>query len=201
MAEDVIGLMDALHIDKAHLVGTSMGGAIAQLVTIHFSNRVLSLTCIGASTGNPALPQGDEQALMAMATPPPETSDFEILADYLVGIYSALGAVDDIEKLRERALNHVKYRGWNPESVNRQVAAVLIGDMCDRTELLAQIKIPVMVIHGDVDPLVTIDSGKELAASIPDAELRVIEGMGHDISLQFIDSIADAIGRIARCSP
>lgn len=197
MAKDVTGLMDALHIDKAHIVGASMGGAIAQLVAIHFPERVLSLISMASSSGNPALPKGDEKALIVMATPPPATSDSDTLAGYLVNIYKALGAVDDIEVLRERALNHIKNRAWDPQSVNRQVAAVVIGENCDRREQLAQIKIPTIVIHGDTDPLVTIESGKEVAATIPGAELCIIKGMGHDISLKFIDTIADSIVRIA----
>jgi pimeloyl-ACP methyl ester carboxylesterase len=197
MATDVTGLMDALAIEKAHIAGASMGGAIAQLVAIHFPGRVLSLTCMAASSGNPNLPQGDEKALKAMGTPPPTSLNPDTIANYLVTIYQALGAADDQEVLRQRALNHVKYRNWNPASVNRQVAAVIIGDQCDRREKLSKLKMPTLVIHGDADPLVTLDSGKEIAATIPGAELYVVPGMGHDVSLKFVGVIADKIAEVA----
>jgi len=196
MSEDVIGLMDALNIEKAHIVGASMGGAIAQLIAIHFPDRVLSLTSMSASSGNPDRPEGDEKALQAMSAPPPVTTDPDILAIYLVGTYKALGATDNDSVLKARALGHIA-RWWQPDAVNRQVAAVFIGDYCDRREELARISIPTMVIHGDTDPMIPLEAGKEVAATIPGAELFVISGMGHDISLEFVDKIVEYIAKIA----
>lgn len=196
MAEDVTGLMDALDVEKAHMVGTSMGGSIAQLLAIHFPNRVLTLTSIASSTGNPARPQGNPEVLKVMSTPPPNTSAPDSLANYLVNIYKVLGGVDDSTTLKNRALDHVKNRNWDPKSVNRQVAAVLIGDYCDRREQLSQLNIPTMVVHGDADPLVPLEVGKEVASSIPNAELCIIKGMGHDLSMEFVDNIEDCILRI-----
>lgn len=193
MSKDVTGLMDALRIDKAHIVGASMGGAIAQLIAIHFPQRVLTLTSMSASSGNPLRPQGDANALKTMATPPPQTTDVDSIVNYLIGVYKALGGIDSDEVLKERALNHVKNRNWKPESVNRQVAAVLIGDYCDRREQLKQISLPTLVIQGDRDPIVPLDAGKEVAVSIPNSKLCIVEGMGHDISLSFVDEIAKCI--------
>ena len=197
MAKDVVGLMDALAIKKAHIAGASMGGAIAQLIAIHFPDRVLTLVSMSASSGNPNLPPGTEKALTAMATPPPATKNADTLATYLVNVYKALGASDDDKVLKERALGHIK-RSWYPEGVNRQVAAVVIGDNCDRRESLAKIKIPTVVIHGDADPLVTLASGKEVAETIPEAELCVINGMGHDISLKSVDEIVACIVKVTK---
>lgn len=193
MSKDVTGLMDALRIDKAHIVGASMGGAIAQLIAIHFPQRVLTLTSMSASSGNPLRPQGDANALKTMATPPPQTTDVDSIVNYLVGVYKALGGIDSDEVLKERALNHLRNRNWKPESVNRQVAAVLIGDYCDRREQLKQISLPTLVIQGDRDPIVPLDAGKEVAVSIPNSKLCIVEGMGHDISLSFVDEIAKCI--------
>ena len=193
MSKDVTGLMDALRIDKAHIVGASMGGAIAQLIAIHFPQRVLTLTSMSASSGNPLRPQGDANALKTMATPPPQTTDVDSIVNYLVGVYKALGGIDSDEVLKERALNHVKNRNWKPESVNRQVAAVLIGDYCDRREQLKLISLPTLVIQGDRDPIVPLEAGKEVAVSIPNSKLCIVEGMGHDISLSFVDEIAKCI--------
>jgi len=194
MAQDVTGLMDALGIEKAHIVGTSMGGAIAQLMAIDYPLRLLTLTCISATTGNPDRPPGKEKALSAMAVPPPPISDTTALVKHLVTVYKALGGIDDNKTLEERALAHVR-RSWDQDGINRQVAAVLIGDYCDRRETLSQITIPTMIIHGDEDPLVPIESGRELANSIPNAQFCTIQGLGHDISLKFVPEIVNCILR------
>lgn len=192
MARDVTGLMDALKIRKAHIAGASMGGAIAQLVAIHFPERVLSLISISASSGNPSLPMGDEEALRAMGTPPPPTNNADTLAAYLVNIYKALGSTDDDATLQKRARAHIN-RSWYPEGIERQVAAVLIGDNCDRRKQLAELKVPTLVVHGDADPLVKPEAGKEVASAIPEATLVMIPGMGHDPSMKFVDPLTDAI--------
>jgi pimeloyl-ACP methyl ester carboxylesterase len=194
MAKDVIGLMDALKIKRANIAGVSMGGAIAQLVTVNFPDRVLTLTSAAASSGNPNLPAGSETALKVMSTPPPVTTNADTLASYLIGVYKALGSTDDDNTLRARAMLHIT-RCWNPLAVNRQVAAIWVGDNCDRRELLAKIKVPVMVIHGDGDPIVPIEAGREVAAAIPGAEFIVIKGMGHDLSMEFVDQLVKAIMR------
>lgn len=196
MAKDVVGLMDALHIKKAHIAGASMGGAIAQLMAINFPDRLITLTSISATTGNPGRPAGTPEALQAMGTPPPQTQDKDSLAAYLVHVYKALGSTDDDNTLRERAMNHIDY-SWYPEGVNRQVAAVLIGDYCDRRADLANIKIPTLVIQGDLDPIVPLEAGREVANTIPGAEFVVIRGMGHDGSLKFTEQIVDAIAKHA----
>ncbi len=196
MAKDVTGLMDALKIDRAHIAGTSMGGAIAQLTAIYFPERVLTLTCMAATDGNPGRPAGNEKTLQAMGTPPPTTNNPDSLVNYLISMYKTLGSTDDEMILKKRALEHIN-RSWYPEGTNRQAAAVLIGDYCDRRPELAKINIPVMVIQGDADPVVPPEASKELAASIPGAELCMIKGMGHDISMKFVTILADDIARNA----
>lgn len=151
---------------------------------------------MSASSGNPDRPEGNEQALQAMTAPPPHTSDPDTLANYLVNTYKALGATDNDKVLTTRALSHME-RSWQPEAVNRQVAAVFIGDYCDRREDLSRLNIPTMVIHGDADPMVPLEAGKEVAATIPGAGLCIIHGLGHDISLEFVDEMVDCILKIA----
>ena len=192
MAEDATGLLEALNIEKAHIVGQAMGGAIAQLLTINHPEKVLTLTCIMASSGNPDLPEGDEKALKTMSTPPPNTKDPDTLANYLVNIYKALGSLDNESFLKKRALIHIN-RSWYPEGTTRQVAAALIGDNCDRRAALARIQVPTMVIHGDIDPLVKLVCGEEVAAVVPNAELCVVKGMGHALSEKFIQTVTDCI--------
>jgi pimeloyl-ACP methyl ester carboxylesterase len=196
MAKDVIGLMDALKIKKANIVGASMGGAIAQMVTIHYPDRVRTLTTISASSGDPNLPGPDPNALKAMSTPAPATTNKDSLANYLVKVYQALGSTDNEPTLRKKALEQVT-RSWYPEGGARQVAAILIGDNCDRRGDLAKIKVPTMIIHGDSDPLVRLEAAKEINTAIPHSELHIIKGMGHDFSLQFVDPIANLIAKNA----
>jgi pimeloyl-ACP methyl ester carboxylesterase len=192
MTDDVIGLMDALKIQKAHIAGASMGGAIAQLLAIHYPARTLTLTSLSASSGNPALPDPDPRAIKAMSTPAPVGASKDSMASYLVGIYRALGSTDDEKTLQKRAYDHLRLP-MDQAGINRQVAAILIADHCDRRQALANIKIPVLVIHGDADPLVPLQAGKEVAGAIPGSELFIVKGMGHDLSGQFIPPIVDAM--------
>jgi pimeloyl-ACP methyl ester carboxylesterase len=196
MAKDAIGLMDALIIKKANIVGASMGGAIAQLLAINFPNRVLTLTTLSASSGDPGLPPANPKAVAAMSTPPPSTRNEDTLANYLINVYRALGTTDNEATLRRRALEQVR-RSWHPEGAARQVAAILIADNCDRRPQLAQIKIPTMVVHGDKDPLVSVEAAKEIAAIVPHAELHIIKGMGHDLSQSFVDQLVAIVVRNA----
>ncbi|PWS26111.1 alpha/beta hydrolase [Pedobacter yonginense] len=192
MCTDVIGLMDALKINKAHIAGVSMGGAIAQLIAVDYPKRVYTLTSIAATSGNPSLPWGNESTLKALGTPPPSNNNIDSITNYLVFINKSLGSTDNDQTLRKEALQHI-HRSWYPEGTARQAAAILITDRCDRRAELAKIKLPVMVIHGDDDPLVPLIAGEDVAKSIANSELRIIKGMGHHISMKFIDELGDDI--------
>jgi pimeloyl-ACP methyl ester carboxylesterase len=195
MANDAIGLLNALKIEKAHIVGASMGGAIAQLVAIHFPERTLSLTTIMASSGNAALPPGNPEVLKVMGTPPPDTDNVEVLSNYLFTIYKATGSLayptDDVI-LKQMARSSIE-RAWYPIGLARQAAAVIIGDRCDRREQLKQIKVPVVVIHGEADPVVNVEAAREIAAMIPKAKLITIPGMGHDLPTVLLPRLRDGI--------
>ncbi len=142
MAKDAVGLLDALKINKAHIVGASMGGAIAQLVAIYFPERTLSLTSIMASSGNPKLPPGNPEVLKIMGTPPPQTDDIDTQAKYLFTIYKALSspAYPTPDSVLMRIANNSVKRSWYPVGTARQAAAIIIGDYCDRRDLLKNIK-------------------------------------------------------------
>lgn len=195
MGTDAIGLMDALNIKKAHIVGASMGGAIAQLITIHYPERVLSLTSIMASSGNPNRVPGNPKVLGLMGTPPPQTEDKEVLAAYLFAIYKTIGSPEyptgDFELMKIVKAN--MKRSWYPMGNARQASAVIIGDNCDRRSDLKNITVPTLVIHGEDDLVVNIEAGKEVADTIPNAKFVSIPGMGHDLPIALIPKISNAI--------
>lgn len=198
MAADAIGLLDALHVDKAHIVGASMGGMIAQIVAAQYPQRVLSLTSIMSTTGNPALPPPTPAAAAALFARAPDPKDKEAyLAHALnsVRTVSSPGYAFDESAVRERILTDLG-RGYNPAGYLRQIAAVSVG--ADRTQLLKRITAPTVVVHGADDPLVNVAGGRATAAAIPNAELRIIPGMGHDLPVPLFDTLIDAIEAAAK---
>ena len=195
MADDTIGLMDALHIKSAHLVGASMGGMIAQEIAISYPQRVRSLTSIMSTTGNPKVPPPTREASAMLMAPPPTTKE-EFLVRFAqtwkvlrVGHFPL-----DEAKDRERA-ERVFSRGLNPAGVGRQLRAILASG--SRKERLRSVKAPTLVIHGTVDPLVRPEGGKDTAASIPGARLMMVDGMGHAIPIPMWPQIIDAIDKHA----
>jgi pimeloyl-ACP methyl ester carboxylesterase len=193
MAQDVTGLMDALGIKSAHLVGASMGGMIAQEIAILFPQRVRSLTSIMSTTGNPKVPGPTREAAAMLMAQPVTTHDEFIERFAQTWKILRVGSFPlDEAKDRERA-ERTFARGINPAGVGRQLRAVLASG--SRKERLASVKAPTLVIHGTVDPLVRLEGGKDTAASIPGAKLLMIEGMGHALPIpmwpQIIGAIAD----------
>jgi pimeloyl-ACP methyl ester carboxylesterase len=196
MAEDTAGLMDALRIKSAHLVGASMGGMIAQEIAISFPERVRSLTSIMSSTGNPKLPQASREAMAILMAPPPATR--EEYLDRFVKTWKVLrvGSFPEDEELDIARGKRTYERGLNPAGVGRQLRAILASG--SRKERLAAVKAPTLVIHGTVDPLVRPEGGMDTAASIPGAKLLMIPGMGHALPIPFWPQIIDAIARHAK---
>jgi pimeloyl-ACP methyl ester carboxylesterase len=194
MAADAVGLLDALHINKAHVVGASMGGMIAQAVAIESPSRVLTLTSIMSSTGNPDLPPASPAAMSVLLTPPP-TSRAEVI-EHTVTIFRTIGSPGfpfDEGYMRERAARAFD-RGFNPAGTVRQLVAILASG--SRKEALKAVRVPTLVIHGKDDPLVPFPAGQDTAAAIPGAELLVIDGMGHDLPRPLWPRIADAISTL-----
>ena len=197
MAADGVGLLDALGIDKAHVVGASMGGMIAQHIAFSHPERVLSLTSIMSTTGNPTLPPAQKEALRVLTKRPVSTEE-SVLIEHGMKIGRTIGSPGypaDEDRLRATTTLNFR-RSFYPAGMPRQLAAI-IADGCRRARL-AQVEAPTLVIHGEGDPLVPVECGKDTAAHIPGATLKIVPGMGHDLPLELVDEIADAIADHAR---
>ncbi len=199
MAADAIGLLDVLSIDRAHIVGRSMGGMIAQIMASEYPARVLSLTSIMSSTGNPALPTAAPDVMaMMMRQPPDPLSDEAGFLEHNVSFarrISGPGLPFDEEAHRLLIREELR-RAHNSGGIVRQIAAIAVtGDLRAR---LTTIAVPTLIIHGADDPLILPACGKDTAASIPNAELMLIDGMGHDLPPARYEMVVKAIDQIAR---
>ncbi len=189
MAADAVGLLDALDIDRAHVVGMSMGGMIAQQLAIEHPSRVSSLTSIMSTTGDPKVGRPKARVIlrgMRRPEPTPETAveqGVELFRDIS-------GPAFDEQKFRE--LFHADLqRSWRPTGTARNFAAILAS--ADRTDALQQIDVPTLVIHGMLDPLVKPSGGIATAKAVPGSRLLLFNDMGHDLPSSRLREIVDAI--------
>jgi pimeloyl-ACP methyl ester carboxylesterase len=192
MAADTVGLLDALGLASAHLVGASMGGFIAQTVAIEHPGRVRSLTSIMSTTGNPAVGQMAPDTAPTLFGGPPATTR-EAVMEQAVRASRAVGSPGfppDEDEIRERA--GLAYdRAFDPTGLVRQSIAVLASG--DRTARLRSLRVPTLVIHGADDRMIDVSGGRATAEAIPGAELVVIEGMGHNLPRQLWPRLASLI--------
>lgn len=209
LAQDALGLLDFLHIKQAHLVGVSMGGMIAQLLAIHFPARVLSLTSVMSTTGNPKLPKATPAAQVALAAPVKRRRTgghdgepgIEDLVDQSVAGWKAIsspGFPPNEQTLRAQCEAVIR-RGHHGPGIARHLLACLCTT--DRRKQLQQLALPTLVIHGTADPLIPLACGEDTAANIRGAELLTIEGMGHDLPEAILTQLADKICTLARRAP
>jgi pimeloyl-ACP methyl ester carboxylesterase len=191
MAADAVGLLDALGIERAHIVGASMGGMIGQLLAIERPDRVLSLASIMSNTGDPSVGMPTPEAIELLMKPPP-TGREEVITREIetTRVLGSPGFPFDEDRTRRRAAASFD-RSFYPAGVARHVGAVV--GAADRTERLAKLDVPTVVIHGDADPLVTPSGGEATAKAIPGAELIMIEGMGHELPPETWPRVVDAV--------
>jgi pimeloyl-ACP methyl ester carboxylesterase len=202
MAADAVGLLDALGISAAHIVGASLGGMIAQMVAIHYPERCLSLTSIMSSSGNPLLPPPSPAALHALFAPLPGANDEASLIEDSIWrqkvLMSPAYPTPD-EELRAMFAAEYRREGFYPAGVIRQLSTLLTAS--DRRSQLMALQVPAMVLHGIDDPLINIACGRDTAAAIPGSGYRPIPGMGHDFPKALAGEFASAILSAASGAP
>ena len=196
MADDAAGLLDALGIEKAHVVGASMGGMIAQLFALRHPEKTLSLCSIMSSTGDRTVGEPTDEAMAALLQPIPQSRDEAVERGVSVNkIIGSPGFSTPESKLRERS-GRAYDRQFYPAGNARQLVAIMAQS--DRTEALGSVDVPTLVVHGAADPLVQPSGGEATAKAIPGAELLMIEGMGHELPEQVWPQIVEAIVANAR---
>lgn len=199
MAGDTLGLLDELEIDRAHVVGASMGGMIGQTLAIMAPERVLSLASIMSTTGARNVSRPKLAVMRSLLTRAP--SEREANIDHFLKVFKTIGSpAYPMDQARMREVAEVAYdRGHNPAGTGRQLAAIIASG--DRTAQLRKLDVPAVVIHGRADPLVQFHGGQATAKAIPGAKLVAFDGMGHDLPEQlwpaFVDAIVENAARAA----
>jgi len=199
MADDAVGLLDHLGVDRAHVVGVSMGGMIAQETALAHPSRVMTLTSIMSTTGDSDVGHPTTEAMAALVAPPAQTreeaQDGAVRQAY---VWGSPGLFD------EDQLRRISGESWDrchePLGIARQLAAILASG--SRSSRLATLAVPTLVIHGTADTLVQPSGGERTAEVIPDAKLVMVDGMGHDLPRPLWPTLVDAIcGHIAEHQP
>ncbi|HEX4944358.1 MAG TPA: alpha/beta fold hydrolase [Usitatibacteraceae bacterium] len=199
MAGDALGLLDALSIGKAHVVGASLGGMVAQVLAARHPERVSSLTSIMSSSGNPFVSMARPRALGAILHRPNDPGDPASVTRHLMHVMGVIGSPGyraDAGALRE-ICERAATRGYDIHGTARQMLAMLASG--DRRSELATIRVPTLVIHGTDDPLVPRAAGREVARIVPGAKLLEFDGMGHDLPAPLIPELVAAIA--GHCRP
>ena len=196
MADDTAGLLNALDLGQAHVLGVSLGGMIAQTLALNHPRRVLSLASVMSSTGKRlvGLPRPRALRVLLRAAPPDRAS-------YIEGFVRAQRAIGSpafgVPEARTRELAAAGYdRAFYPQGTVRQLLAALASG--DRTKALRRLELPTVVLHGLEDPMIPVRGGRATARAIPEAELVEVPGMGHDLPREVWPTVIEAVARNTR---
>lgn len=193
MSDDAFGVLTDLGIERAHIVGASMGGMIVQTMAIEHPERLLSVTSIMSTTGDQTVGRPEPEAMAALLAPPP--ADRESAIAQAVETSRILGGPLWDRARAEKRATEAHDRSFHPEGAPFQLAAIYATG--DRTERLAAVDVPFLVIHGRVDSIIGWSGGLATAEAVPNSDLVVLAQMGHDLPLPLIDQIADSIRTVA----
>lgn len=200
MARDALGLLDAIGVSCAHVVGASMGGMIAQIMAATYPERVLSQCLIMTTSGAPRLPKPAREVLSAAFGRPKGKADADAVRGWYVRFMRTLEGSrhretdDDLNAYIDRSLA----RAYRPAGSLRQTAAIVAAG--DRSHLLSLTDVPTLVIHGSDDPLTRLECGKDVAKKIPGARLVVLQGVGHCLPTAVLPEITGLIDQHARAA-
>ncbi len=202
LAQDTAGLLDALGIERAHVVGASMGGMIAQELAIRSPQRVLSLCSLMSNTGDGKNGLPSPEALTAVTSPP--AADRAEAIERTVSVLRIIGSpapeYAPTDEWRYERATRIYDRSYRLAGGARQVAAIAASP--DRTEALGSLRMPVLVMHGDRDPLIDVSGGHATVAAIPGSELIIFPGLGHDLPRPLWPAFVDAIvGNARKAAP
>ena len=193
MAKDTVGVLDALDIESAHIIGASMGGMIGQIFCAEYPERVRSFSALMSSTNNPALPKAHPKVSWEVMTARSRAGTREELIDITLRIWTLIGTKNsgrDPVKFRQLVADSID-RNSSPSGIRRQMAAIIATR--DLRAWTRRVSAPSLVIHGSDDPLVPVENGLDIAAEISNARMEIIEGMGHDIPPIFLNTVVDHI--------
>ncbi|MDO9072767.1 MAG: alpha/beta fold hydrolase [Rubrivivax sp.] len=196
MAQDALGVLDALGLQRAHVCGASMGGMIAQHLAAKHPHRLKSLTLMMTTTGSRKLPQPGLRVRHALISRPRSGAVDDVVAhlEHLLKVIGSPAYPADRERQRRRLEATVR-RAWHPAGTARQIVAVVADG--DRSALMPMITAPTRIIHGEADPLVRVAAGHDLAQRIRGAVADIVPGMGHDLPLQLLPHFAQGIAENA----
>jgi len=189
MAADAIGLLDYLKIDRAHVLGASMGGMIAQVLTIEYPQRVRTLTSVMSMSGEPEYGQSAPEAMGALLSIPPADREGYIAHSPIYQAFHSMKYRSDENSKRAAARDYD--RGYYPEGAPRQLAAIYASGR--RTEQLRAVKTPTLVVHGKDDTLITPSGGERTADLIPNAKFELVDDMGHDLPEPLWGKLVDLV--------
>jgi pimeloyl-ACP methyl ester carboxylesterase len=199
MAADAVGLLDALDISAAHVLGASMGGMIAQTMAIEHASRLLSLTSVMSTTGDRDVGQADPSVLVEVLLAPMPEDPAEALAHKL-RIARAIGSPDHFDEQRARRRAELETaRSTDPQGTVRQLLAIVSSP--SRTEALRSVRIPSLVVHGEIDPLVGVSGGMRTHECLEGSELLLVPDMGHDLPPPVWDLLAERVAAFAGREP
>ena len=201
IADDGMAVLDTLGIERAHVLGMSMGGMIAQAMAARHAPRVASLTSIMSTSGSPRVSMGNPRALRAVLQLPPNPKDLEAVARHLEHVLRTIGSEryppDEAEL--KAVCKRVAERGLDPQGSSHQLFAILASG--DRRASLKRINAPTLVIHGVDDPLLPVEGSRDIAENIAGAELWEVEGMAHDLPGPLIPALVVRIAAHCRRAP